>query len=226
MTAVLTHRRARLALQAVLVAGACAAVVKMQWLNALATAAIVLLTLVPVLVQKRYEVFLPPQLELLASAFIVAALFLGEVHGYYTRFWWWDLVLHVSSGVLLGIVGFLLTHVLNEIEEIGLSMRPGFVALFAFLFALGCGALWEVFEFSMDRLFGTTMQKPTPSDPSGLTDTMSDLMVDAIGAAVIAVLGYGYIRRPDEESFLKRWIRAFVRANPRLFRRGRRRSRR
>jgi uncharacterized membrane protein YjdF len=68
-------------------------------------------------------------------------------------------------------------------------MRPRFVAIFAFVFAVAIGALWEVIEFAMDRLFGTTMQKPILGDPSGLTDTVWNLIVDALGAAVISAFG-------------------------------------
>ncbi|MFO7809195.1 MAG: hypothetical protein R6V24_07590, partial [Guyparkeria sp.] len=146
-------------------------------------------------------------------------LFLGEVQGYYTRFWWWDLVLHTVSGFLLGIFGFLLVYILNEKKNLQFHMTPGFVAFFAFMFAVGVGALWEIFEFTMDQFAGTNMQKPMLGDPSGLTDTMLDLVVDTVGAAVIAVLGYGYLRVAAGKSFLEQWIAAFLDANPRLFNR-------
>ena len=94
---------------------------------------------------------------------------------------------------------------------------PGFIAFFAFMFALGMGALWEIFEFSMDKIFGMNMQKPMFGDYSGLTDTMYDLIVDAIGALFISVLGYGYLKKAKAKSFLERWIWSFIVKNPRLF---------
>src|SRR5699024_10767570 len=115
------------------------------------------------------------------------ALFLGETRGYYGRFWWWDIGLHATSGVLLGIFGFLLVYLLNGIPRLDVSMQPGFVAFFAFCFALSIGAVWEIFEFAMDALAGMNMQKPFLGDPSGLTDTMWDLIMDALGALAIAV---------------------------------------
>jgi len=102
---------------------------------------------------RRFDVQIPPQFEVLAVVFVYASLFLGEVHGYYIRFWWWDAILHVGSGFLLGILGFLLVYVLNEHENVDLHMWPRFDALFAFMFAVGMGALWEIFEFAMDRSF-------------------------------------------------------------------------
>ena len=106
---------------------------------------------------------------------------------------------------------------MNETEDVGIHMKPGFVAFFAFVFAVGMGALWEVFEFSMDSFFGMNMQKPMLGDASGLTDTMWDLIVDTIGALIISLLGYGYVKAANSESFLERWIQAFIKKNPRFF---------
>ena len=134
------------------------------------------------------------------------------MQGYYTQFWWWDILLHTTSGFLLGIVGFLLVYILNEEKRVQVKLKASFVALFSFTFALALGALWEIFEFSMDYFFGLNMQK------SGLYDTMGDLMVDTIGAVVIAVVGYFYIRR-KKVLLLERMITRFVERNPSLFKR-------
>ncbi|MEX2575878.1 MAG: hypothetical protein WD382_04425, partial [Halofilum sp. (in: g-proteobacteria)] len=172
------HRRLTLGLQTLLVIGIGVEVWAGQWFAAFVTTGIVLLTLFPVLLARRFDVFVPAEFSLLAIVFVFASLYLGEVHDYYARYWWWDIVLHAASGFLLGIVGFLLVHVMNEMTDVGMHMKPGFVAFFAFLFAVGVGALWEIFEFGMDQLFGMNMQKGMLGDPSGLTDTMWDLIVD------------------------------------------------
>ncbi|MCS3904526.1 uncharacterized membrane protein YjjP (DUF1212 family) [Methylohalomonas lacus] len=213
------HRRITSTLKLILAVSLVLALWGQQWLNALAVAAILGVTFLPVILGNRFKVHIPSEFEALAVIFIVASLFLGEVHAYYTRFWWWDAVLHTMSGFLLGILGFLLVYVLNEKDNIEFHMKPGFVALFAFMFALGIGALWEIFEFTMDSLFGMNMQK------SGLQDTMWDLIVDAIGAGTIAILGYGWLKRKNTESFLERWIQHFIETNPQMFRRQRKSSR-
>ena len=217
----LIHRRLTLILQTILVVGVVFAVWEQQWLTALITIGIILVTLVPLILAKRLRVFIPPEFVLFAIVFVFASVFLGEVHGYYVRFWWWDLVLHAGSGFLLGIIGFLLVHVLNETEDIDVHMKPGFVAFFAFLFAVGIGALWEIFEFSMDSFFAMNMQKEMLGDPSGLTDTMWDLIVDTLGALIITVLGYSYVKTARNASFLERWIDSFIKSNPRFFNRHR-----
>lgn len=95
-------------------------------------------------------------------------------------------------------------------------MRPAFIALFAFMFAAALGTLWEIFEFAMDQIFGLTMQKPMLGDPSGLTDTMWDLIVDAIGALGAVILGWVYIRRAKLHG-VDNWLRRFADRHPRLF---------
>ncbi|MCB1640905.1 MAG: hypothetical protein KDI37_04170 [Xanthomonadales bacterium] len=190
-----------------------------RWLQLLVVLAVMGLTLAPLALSRRFAVHVPPQFQVLVIAFVFAALYLGEVRGYYTRYWWWDIALHTSSGALLGILGFLLVYVLNENRRIDLHLSPGFVALFAFGFALAAGALWEIFEFSMDKLVGTRMQKPMLGDLSGLTDTMWDLIVDALGALLAALYGWRYLRR-GQRSLLRQLIERFVSSNPRLFRRG------
>ncbi len=219
MRQLLIHRRLTFVLQAILVVEVVVATWNQQWLAAVVTFGIIVVTLFPLFLGKFFRVFIPPEFVLLAIAFIFASLFLGEIRGYYTRFWWWDIALHSCSGFLLGIIGFLLVHVLNETEDIDVHMKSGFVAFFAFLFAVGLGALWEIFEFSMDSFFSMNMQKEMFGDPSGLTDTMWDLIVDTLGALVITVLGYGYVKTARNESFLERLIQTFIKSNPRLFNR-------
>jgi uncharacterized membrane protein YjdF len=187
-----------------------------QWLNAFLVTLIMAVILAPVVFRERLPVNVPAELQILALMFTFAALFLGEVRSYYERIWWWDIALHASSGLMLGILGFLLVYVLNESRNIDLHMRPRFVALFAFLFAVSVGTLWEIFEFSMDRIFGTRMQKPMLGDESGLTDTMWDLIVDTLGALLISIFGWWYMRR-GARSFIEVWIQKFIARNPALF---------
>ncbi len=205
------HKALTLFLQLTLMIGAILFCFQGRWMTAAITVAIVIVTLLPLLLGRRFDVHIPPEFEFLAVMFVYASLFLGEVHGYYIRYWWWDAVLHTGSGFLLGVLGFLLVYVLNERPDVDMHMRPRFVALFAFMFAVGMGALWEIFEFGMDQLFGMNMQK------SGLVDTMWDLIVDTVGAAVIALLGWVYLRTAGSQSFLERWITRFIEGNPRLF---------
>jgi len=211
------HRWISLIIVAIIAVDFVFVVIERQWLSAALILVIAGILLAPALFRDRVSVTVPYEFQLVILLFVFAALFLGEVRSYYERFWWWDIVLHTASGFLLGIFGFLLVYVLNENRHVELSMRPRFVALFAFLFAVAAGALWEIFEFTMDKVFGTNMQKPMLGDPSGLTDTMWDLVVDTLGAATISLLGWSALSG-RRQLFIEGWIAKFIERNPRLFR--------
>ena len=201
-----------------MVAGVVLALIERHWLDATLIAGIILVMFIPAALGHRLRIQIPSEFELMALVFLFASLFLGEIRGYYTRFWWWDLALHMTSGLLLGIFGFLLVYVLNEDDRVDFHMLPRFMALFAFMFAVACGALWEIFEFTMDKVAGTNMQKPMLGDPSGLTDTMWDLIVDAFGAGVISLAGWWYMKE-GRQSLLDLLIGRFIQQNPHLFKR-------
>lgn len=159
------------------------------WPTGFATGGIFILTLAPLLIRNQARRWtIPVEFDLLAVLFIFASLYLGTVRAYYDRFWWWDLVLHSGSGLLMALLGFVLVYVLNTHQRARLSLSAAFVALFAFAFAMTIGVLWEILEFSFDRLLGFHMQLDS------LVDTMWDLIVNTAGALLVSVAGYRYIR--------------------------------
>lgn len=214
-----TARRAHLAvlvvLEVVMAVQLVLLAMRGDWAQAAFVGGIMAVILAPAL-SRRLSVEIPSEIELTAVLFIFATLFLGEVRDWYERYWWWDAALHTGSGLLLGMLGFIIVYVLNEDEAVDMHMRPAFVALFAFFFAVGLGAIWEVFEFAMDQWFGTNMQPATANDPSGLTDTIQDLIVDTIGAAVVSLWGWRYLRRP-RQSRIDSWAARFIARHPRVF---------
>ncbi len=187
-----------------------------RWLSLFLVSLILLVLISPILFRKKLEVEIPAEFHLTAVVFTFAALYLGEVHSFYHRLWWWDIALHATAGLLMGIFGFLLVYLLNESKIVDLHMTPGFIAFFAFCFSMTIGVFWEIFEFAADQFLGTQMQKPMLGDPSGLTDTMWDLIVNAIGAALISIAGWWYLKN-DQTFFVLEWIGKFIRKNPRLF---------
>lgn len=148
--------------------------------------------------EKRHDVHLPRALLLTIMLFVVASIVLGDAYGNYGRFWWWDDVLHALSGIITGLVGFLLVYFFNA--RYNMHISPRFVAVFAFSFAITLGVIWEIIEFSIDVMFGTEMQRWNMSasevligkeyQGSGLRDTMSDLIVAGVGALVASVFSY------------------------------------
>jgi len=187
-----------------------------RWLSMFLVTMIIAALIAPTLFRRKLDVEIPEEFHFMAVIFIFGSLYLGEIQSFYQRFWWWDIALHASAGLLMGILGFLLVYLLNESKRVELHMTSGFISSFAFLFAVTIGTLWEIFEFSMDKLFGFNMQKPMMGDLSGLTDTMWDMMINATGAFIISFMGWWYLKR-KQIFFVREWIRTFIQKNPSLF---------
>lgn len=184
---------------------------------ALVLVTLIIITLLsPILFRKKLQIELPAEFHLTSVLFIFASLYLGEVQSFYQKLWWWDIALHTSAGLLMGIFGFLMVYLLNESRNVELKMTPGFIAFFAFTFSVTIGTLWELFEFGMDQLFSLNMQKSMLGDPSGLTDTMWDMIVNALGAFLISFIGWRYLKK-KRSFFVKDWIRKFFQRNPKMF---------
>ena len=68
-------------------------------------------------------------------------------------------MLHTVNGFLMAAIGFALIDILNNSPRFHISLSPIFVAVVAFCFSMTVGVVWEFFEFSMDMIFDTDMQK-------------------------------------------------------------------
>jgi hypothetical protein len=146
----------------------------------------------------RYLVVLPERFVLMVTAFIIGSWLFGENFGFYERFWWWDDVLHLMSGLILAIIGLFVVYYLQA--RYNAALHPLLVALFTFTFAVTLGVVWEVFEFAVDALLGGNMQRwNAPADVvllgreyqgAAVRDTMSDLIIDSIGAAIVSAVVY------------------------------------
>lgn len=157
-----------------------------HWSNVFVIVTAFFLTLLPTIFADRFRIRFPMAFLAGISLFVFGTLFLGEVLDFYNRFWWWDILLHGTSAVGFGILGFLFVFFLFEGDRY--AAPPWALALIAFVFALSIGTLWEIFEFGMDEIFGLNMQK------SGLPDTMTDLIVDALGALTGALSGFFWLK--------------------------------
>jgi hypothetical protein len=210
------YRVLTLVIQLVLVAGVVGFVLLRDWPNAVLTTLVIVLTLIPRLLKRWVRVDVPPEFQLVAALFVFCAIFLGTSLGFYGRFLWWDTALHTTSGCLLGIVGFIAVFLINGTDHRPEGMRVSLIAVFGFTFAVTLGVFWEIYEFVADNLIpGLDMQVVE----TGVDDTMIDMIVNLIGAAVIALLGYIFCRT-GRQSFIVDGVCKFVRRNPRLFSRG------
>lgn len=182
-----------------------------HWIAAFLAITALFFTFLPSLIAKNYRIYPPTEFELLITLFIYMSIFLGEVQGYYTKYWWWDNLLHTMSGVGFGFIGFLMIYTLYKTGKI--DTKPIYLAMFVFCFALSIGAVWEIFEFNMDNLAHMDMQKRA----TGVFDTMADLMEDAAGALFASILGYFYLKGIKGSGTFDAIIKRFIKNNTHIF---------
>ena len=118
-----------------------------------------ILFMIPSFVEKKIKIVVPGLLEIIILLFIFAAEILGELREYYLTFPYWDTMLHTINGFLCAAIGFALIDILNDSEKISFNVSPLFAAVCAFCFSMTIGVLWEFFEYFMDIVFHSDMQK-------------------------------------------------------------------
>ncbi len=164
------------------------------------------LSVVPQLIVRRLRLKLPVFYELLVLGFIVASVMLGEFFDAYGKFVWWDSMLHLSSGVIIGYIGYMILFTLYHQGKLKLS--AGLIAFLTFSVSMMVAAIWEVFEFSVDELLGGNMQYDN-------RDTMIDIVLAMIGSLIATLAAYWHHRWP-ETSPLRRELNEFLVRNRHL----------
>ncbi len=123
-----------------------------------------------------FDLKIPAEYEMIFLLMITFGTVLGELWDLYYRIIHLDTILHCLSGPILCL--FPMCILVRCKTEVPFKSR-----LFLILFvSMGFAAMWEIYEFTMDELFGLDMQKDHEAG-LGLIDTMHDLWIHFIGAA-------------------------------------------
>ena len=109
----------------------------------------------------------------IVESFIFASVYMGRVMMLYKMWGPYDKVLHLTSGVVIAILGYVyyLSLVDNSKRE---SVSPYLGIIFSILFAATGAGVWEIWEFSTDVIFGFTAQN------NSLNDTMLDIICGTV----------------------------------------------
>jgi hypothetical protein len=140
------------------------------------------LTFVPFISSKIFKVHIPAGFEVIVLFFLYGVFIFAEMRGFYAGFFWIGILLTFISGILLGFVALTIIYALEEDEMIELT--PFIIVAFTFCFSLSIGAMWEIFEYFIDTVFGFGLQY------GSLDETMIDLIIYAISALLISILGF------------------------------------
>lgn len=157
-----------------------------------------ILFFLPAFIEKQFRVQIPTLMEVVILLFIFGAEILGELQNYYTQYPYWDTMLHTTNGFVCAAFGFSLIDILTRNRREKFRLSPLYVSLVAFCFSMTVGVLWEFFEYGMDVLFLTDMQKDTvlhsiasvALSTDGTVVALQDISTLAVNGQELAVAGY------------------------------------
>lgn len=147
--------------------------------------------MLPPIIDKKFNIELPGGLEISAVIFTFMCVLGGEFGHLYAQYPLWDKILHTFSGFLISAIGLALIEFLNKSRRSVLRLSPVFIALFAFGFSMSVAVLWEVFEFAVDSISGTTDMQADyyltsfASKKAGGDKFPTPVVVDGISSVVI-----------------------------------------
>lgn len=110
--------------------------------------------------------------------FVYFASPVGSVLDLYRSVGPYDKIVHFFSGILLASLGAMIMSILlkRTVKTVKKSKAYLFAqAVFAFFFSSAFAGIWEIFEFTADRLSGGDMQR-------GMVDTVTDIIAGNTGA--------------------------------------------
>lgn len=129
--------------------------------------------------QRTFIARVPYQLQTNLNVFIFLGCVVGTSINMFTEFAYIDIPSHFYAGFLSAAFGYDLAFLLQNKRG---NLSPALAAMFGFSAAVTMLVGWEIYEFSMDRIYGLNLQRYIPDGGYGLIDTMKDLIIGASGA--------------------------------------------
>ena len=117
--------------------------------------------------------------------YIIMAGFVGSLLRVYYLFNGYDKIVHIIFGYIFSMPAIFLISLCQDYKK----LNPITIALFCLFFSLSLELLWEILEFSIDRLLGQTMQG-VPIEGYGaplVTDTITDMICNTSGAIIFLI---------------------------------------
>ena len=164
----------------------------------------IMLFSLPWLIESRFKVDIPNYLEVIVLSFLFCAIILGNIHGFLESVKGYDKFLHTLSGIIISVIAYEIIHSYNLSKADEVKLSPGLLSIFAFCFSITLLVVWEFYEFSVDTIayninnetarnmqrYQWVNESVIYPQPYGLMDTMLDLIVGSIGAAIVSFIGW------------------------------------
>lgn len=135
---------------------------------------------------RSFIVEVMPETQTGLNIFIFTAVCIGSTVNNRTEFEHIDLLTHFIAGVISAYFGYDLANIIFRKRG---YLGPAISSFFSICFAQFIAVGWEIYEFSMDSIYGLNLQRRE----TGILDTMTDFCVCAAGS-VIGMLAIAFLR--------------------------------
>ncbi len=135
---------------------------------------------------RSFIIEVPYSSQTALNIFIFVAVVIGSTLNNRTTFHHFDIFTHFVAGFSSAWFGYDFANIIHRKRGV---LGPGLSAFISLTFAITLSVGWEIYEFSMDSIYGLDLQ----IRESGVTDTMVDFIMCAIGA-VIGMLLITFLR--------------------------------
>lgn len=159
-----------------------------------AAVSLAVLWLIPI-VAKLFKLEITDMTYVLFMVFVVVGTYTSNRHNLYKTFWWFDVVLHLSSGIMLSMIAGDIFFPISKEHRNPLW----FEIFFMFIFAVAAAGFWEIMEFSFDCITGQDVQRnllrereiiSTAWQNNGIIDTMNDMINGTVGGMLGCTLSF------------------------------------
>lgn len=154
---------------------------------------------------------LPQSYYYIAMLFSLMSVYLGSYLNFYEAIYWWDIMLHFISGILLGFICIIFVSfaIKSFFGEFKTKKDIIFLVVVGVLVSISFSVFWELYEYLYDYITGGNMQEGlvikdnatsydmTPHMYStgrvvglDLTDTMFDQFLAVTGSIIAGVYSY------------------------------------
>ncbi|MFA5603729.1 MAG: hypothetical protein WDA12_02610 [Bacilli bacterium] len=169
--------------------------------EALVSITILPVMILPLLLKKTLN--LTDSTVMLYLVFVFFAQFVGSMLNVYDTVPMFDKIMHLSSGVISSVLAVLLLVSFKKYDHENIGFNILFIITTTFMVA----GLWEIFEYSADKVFSGDAQRVIET---GINDTMQDIIAAFFGAISFCIL-YAYEKINKVEFVISKYIKELVR---------------